>query len=219
MSSTINFISKQNHVKRPPNSFILWSSDQRYIRNIINKNKSTSKLNNAILSKLLGDEWVNVSEEIKLKYKLKADERKLEHKIKFPDYKYRPKHRLITKPNSKRYSKIKKNIENIENIKEKSDANIDVNDNDDDNDNDNDNENDDDTSTSTISSVSSDDIRNKTEHISIVNKRYIFDIMNGIYIINASLAKDTIIDQTMTILMDHILADKTNFNLLTELEL
>lgn len=186
--STKNFINKQNHVKRPPNSFILWSSEKRHMRNIIDKNKSKSKLNNADLSKLLGDEWANVPTETKLHYKIKADNLKLEHKIKFPNYKYEPKPRF--KPKSKKCSQLKLYIENIkENI----------------------NDNEDETNAATID--------DEPEKISIVNKISMYDIMNTIYIINARLAQDTIIDQTTTILMDHILADKTNFNFLTELEL
>ena len=192
--STKNFIKKQNHIKRPPNSFILWSSEKRHMRNIIDKNKLKSKLNNAVLSKLLGDEWANVPTETKLKYKIKADNLKLEHKIKYPDYKYEPKPRF--KPKSKRCSQLKIYIENIkENIENSNDI----------------------TDKDYTSTVNSDAI--KDEKISIVNKLSMFDIMNTIYIINARLAQDTILDQTTTILMDHILADKTNFNFLTELEL
>ena len=210
--STKNFINKQNHVKRPPNSFILWSSEKRHMRNIIDKNKSKSKLNNAVFSKLLGDEWANVPTETKLKYKIKADNLKLEHKIKYPDYKYEPKPRF--KPKTKRCSQLKTYIENIKenikNIKENNDATI----------VDNDTRYDTSTVISNVrSDVSSDAIRDEPEKISIVNKISMYDIMNTIYIINARLAQDTILDQTTTILMDHILADKTNFNLLTELEL
>jgi len=208
--STKNFINKQNHVKRPPNSFILWSSEKRHMRNIIDKNKLKSKLNNAVLSKLLGDEWANVPTETKLQYKIKADNLKLEHKIKYPDYKYEPKPRF--KPKSKRCSQLKIYIENIkENIENSNDIIDETK-----------NESSDDTSTviSNVSSdVSSDAIRDEPAKISIVNKISVYDIMNSIYIRNARLAQDTILDQTTTILMDHILADKTNFNFLTELEL
>ena len=208
--STKNFINKKNHIKRPPNAFILWSSEQRRMRNITDKNNI---INNARMSELLGAEWSNLSEETRLKYRDKAKIKKVEHKRNFPDYKYEPRSKLKSnsnpkpkpKPNTKKYSQLKKNIENI---KENSDAIRDKNSYDTSYDTSND-----------TSTVSINPLKNEINKISIVNKISMFDIMNSIYIINARFAQDSILDQTTAILMDHILADKTNFNFLTELKL
>ena len=211
--STKNFINKKNHIKRPPNAFILWSSEQRRVRHITDKNNI---INNARMSELLGAEWSNLSEETRLKYRDKAKLKKVEHKRNFPDYKYEPRSRLKSKPksnpkaqpkpnpkpkpNTKKYSQLKKNIENI---KENSDDTRDENSYDTIND---------------TSTVNINPLKHEINKISIVNKISMFDIMNSIYIINARFAQDSILDQTTTILMDHILADKTNFNFLTELK-
>ena len=94
------FAIKSDHIKRPINSFMIWSCEmrQRY------KDK-----HNAVFSKYLGYEWSLLSDDIKLKYKEKAEIIRLNHKLMYPDYKYEPK---------KHIKKIKKNQnQNIKTIK------------------------------------------------------------------------------------------------------
>ena len=75
-----------NHVTRPPNCFMLWSCDMR--KKIV---KDHNRENNADISKQLGQMWMNMSSECKLQYRIKADKKKYEHKILYPNYKYTPK--------------------------------------------------------------------------------------------------------------------------------
>ena len=87
---------KEQHIKRPINSFMLWTLEHR--RQLCNENSS---LNNAEISTLLGQTWNALSNEAKQTYKDKADQVKQEHKRKYPDYIYRPKHKLGTIPTFK----------------------------------------------------------------------------------------------------------------------
>ena len=203
MSPKVFTTKKQNHIKRPPNSFILWSSEQRIIRrNKISKNKL--KINNSFVSKLLGDEWANISKETKLKYKIKADNIKLEHKIKYPEYKYEPKIKRCAKLKKKTEYVNENNDENntstsasTSNSTSKSTSN----------------------STSASTSISTSTVSKSIDTLSIVKKIHSLHILNILNILNIdfTVSTDTVVDQTTTILMDHILADKTNFNFLTEL--
>ena len=74
------------HIKRPSNSFMIWSRDMRSEISKTNPNKSNSEI-----SQILGQQWQNMSNESKLKYKLMANQIQLEHIIKYPNYKYTPK--------------------------------------------------------------------------------------------------------------------------------
>jgi hypothetical protein len=115
--SNFTIILKE-HIKRPANHFMIWSCEKR--RNYLieknkHKNKNYAKINNSEMSKMLGREWANLPDECKLKYKKKADELKKEHKLMYPDYKYEPK--LKSKMQKyKRIPRIKKNIQ--QNIQE-----------------------------------------------------------------------------------------------------
>ena len=82
---------KEQHIKRPANSFMIWTQDNR--TKLFNEN---STLNNAEISKLLGQKWNTLSNKEKQIYKDKAEQVKKEHKRKYPDYIYRPKHKLET---------------------------------------------------------------------------------------------------------------------------
>ena len=83
--------NKTQHIKRPSNSFILWTQDNR--SSLIKENPI---LNNAAISKLLGQQWKTLSNETKQIYKDKAEQVKQEHKIQFPNYKYRPEKKIGT---------------------------------------------------------------------------------------------------------------------------
>ena len=107
------------HITRPPNCFMLWSCEMR--KNIA---KTNPKINNTDISTLLGQMWMNMSNECKLQYRQKADNVKHVHKLLYPDYKYTPKSKTktlekITKKNCiKKYTRntIKK-IKSFKNIK------------------------------------------------------------------------------------------------------
>lgn len=101
------------HITRPPNCFMLWSCDMR--KTII---KNQSHENNADISKYLGQMWMNMSNECKLHYRIKADKIKHEHKILYPNYKYTPKTKIkkIDKENKKKTIKSIKTIKNIKNL-------------------------------------------------------------------------------------------------------
>jgi len=82
---------KEHHIKRPANSFMIWA--QTYRKKVFEDNTT---LNNAEISKLLGQQWKTLSNEEKQIYKDKAEQVKEEHKIQFPNYKYRPEKKIET---------------------------------------------------------------------------------------------------------------------------
>jgi hypothetical protein len=104
----------KEHIKRPANHFMIWSCEKRQehlIEKSKNKNKCNVKINNSEMSKMLGREWAELPNECKLKYKLKADILKREHKLMYPNYKYEPKSKKLKNTRSPR---IKKNLKPIE---------------------------------------------------------------------------------------------------------
>jgi hypothetical protein len=92
----------KSHIARPPNCFMIWSSEMR--KNIF---KSQHNENNAELSKILGHMWTSMSSECKLEYRLKADKVKYEHKLLYPDYKYIPKTHTNKKTSVKTKTAVK----------------------------------------------------------------------------------------------------------------
>ena len=111
------------HIKRPKNSFMIWSCEFRKILLKHNSGKTNSQI-----SVELGKIWSNMPESEKLIYKIKADAVKLEHKLKYPNYVYRPIPKSFKKnkilQNSKIIkkkiikNKLSKFIQNFENIYE-----------------------------------------------------------------------------------------------------
>ena len=94
------------HIKRPPNSFMLWSTEHRSIFNKANPNISNSEL-----SKILGNVWLKLSDECKYKYIIKSRMTKLDHELQYPDYKYQPniqKKQKVQKVYKDKICKIKK---------------------------------------------------------------------------------------------------------------
>ena len=74
-----------DHIKRPQNSFMIWASETRpHIA------KTKPYINNANISKILGQIWTQLPTNSKLNYKIKANNCKIEHKLKYPNYKYTP---------------------------------------------------------------------------------------------------------------------------------
>lgn len=84
--------SLEQHIKRPMNAFMIWSSRKR--REISVKNP---KLHNSQISKVLGQEWRNLTEDEKQKFFAQAKLLNELHLIEHPDYKYRPKRRVKKK--------------------------------------------------------------------------------------------------------------------------
>jgi len=86
-----------DHVKRPANSFMIWSIRERSKVSI-----EYPGVNNSEISKILGNKWKALSIKERQKYKDKAYQVKLEHQAQFPNYIFRP-----TKKQDKKQKKVK----------------------------------------------------------------------------------------------------------------
>lgn len=99
------------HIKRPNNSFIIWSKKERIIIA-----KKYPELSITDISIYLGILWNSLPKEEKYIYKLESEKIKAEHLKLNPGYKYNPKHKNSKqtkkhKPISqKRKYKYKKNM-------------------------------------------------------------------------------------------------------------
>jgi hypothetical protein len=83
MNTTIN----TPRIKRTPNSFMIWSSEERKNwKNITNQ---------SFITKTISDKWNSLPTKIKLQYKIKADILSKEQKHKYPHYKYIPKFKKL----------------------------------------------------------------------------------------------------------------------------
>ncbi|XP_070623468.1 transcription factor SOX-15 [Erythrolamprus reginae] len=80
--------SEEERVKRPPNSFMVWSSVQR--RRIA---RERPELHNSQISKLLGAAWKRLDEAQKRPFIDEAKRLRTLHLQDHPDYKYRPRRR------------------------------------------------------------------------------------------------------------------------------
>ena len=76
----------QGHIRRPMNSFMVWSREKRC--EILKTNPGMS---NALISKKLGSTWKNLSDDEKRPYVEEAKRLTWQHKQDYPDYKYRPR--------------------------------------------------------------------------------------------------------------------------------
>ncbi|XP_046848752.1 transcription factor Sox-18A-like [Xenia sp. Carnegie-2017] len=78
--------SRQGHIRRPMNSFMVWSREKRC--EIL---KSNPGMSNAVISKKLGMTWKGMTAEDKKPYIEEAKRLTWKHKQDHPDYKYRPR--------------------------------------------------------------------------------------------------------------------------------
>ncbi|TFK65210.1 hypothetical protein BDN72DRAFT_860794 [Pluteus cervinus] len=78
----------ENHIPRPPNAFILFRSSFIKSQHVSNKVET----NHSTLSKIIGLTWQNLPLEERQIWHHKAKVALSEHKLKFPDYAFRPLH-------------------------------------------------------------------------------------------------------------------------------
>lgn len=79
---------KEEHIKRPMNSFMVWSRMKR--QQLAQENP---KMHNSEISRRLGLEWKQLTDEQKQPYVDEAKRIRAEHMREHPDYKYKPRRR------------------------------------------------------------------------------------------------------------------------------
>ncbi|KAF1983753.1 hypothetical protein K402DRAFT_155101 [Aulographum hederae CBS 113979] len=87
-SSTDNMVApkSKSKVPRPPNAFIIYRKDWHPIV----KAAHPGMHNNGI-SKIIGDQWNNETEDVKMHYKSMAEDAKQKHLVENPGYQYQPR--------------------------------------------------------------------------------------------------------------------------------
>jgi len=88
---------KENHIKRPMNAFMRWSQIER--KKII---EQFPDAHNAEISKNLGKKWRTLSEEQKRPFIEEAEKLKILHLKEYPNYKYKPKKKIMPIPHSQK---------------------------------------------------------------------------------------------------------------------
>ena len=83
------------HIKRPLNSFMVWAKERRR-----QMNRDNPKMRNAEISKILGEEWRQLSDDVKKPFIEEAIRLRRQHKIDHPNYRYRPRRKNRMEPGS-----------------------------------------------------------------------------------------------------------------------
>ncbi|KAI0685024.1 hypothetical protein BC835DRAFT_1421679 [Cytidiella melzeri] len=86
-----DYSSKKKHVPRPPNAFMLFRSMMinTQIPKIENRQQNVSRI--------AGEIWNKLDEEIKKAWHAKAEEVQREHKLRYPEYKFTPSRKVALK--------------------------------------------------------------------------------------------------------------------------
>ncbi|EGN99801.1 hypothetical protein SERLA73DRAFT_18452, partial [Serpula lacrymans var. lacrymans S7.3] len=72
---------------RPPNAWILYRSDK--LRSLPPAKKGESRIQGHV-SKIVSYMWNNESEQVRSEYERRADARKAQHQLMYPNYKFQP---------------------------------------------------------------------------------------------------------------------------------
>ena len=98
-------VKKTSHIPRPPNAFMIYRKQKHAeikarLEQVHAQNGGEGYVSNTEVSRLLGARWRAEPEEIRQRYFQLAKQAELEHRAKYPDYKYQPKRRKTSKKSS-----------------------------------------------------------------------------------------------------------------------
>ena len=100
--------SKEVHVKRPMNAFMVWSQiERRKMAEVY------PDMHNAEISRRLGRRWKLLTESERRPYIQRSEKLREEHMRKYPDYKYRPKKKNKPTVNGKPISGVKSPVRDV----------------------------------------------------------------------------------------------------------
>ena len=106
--SSMKKSSKEAHVKRPMNAFMVWSQiERRKMAEVY------PDMHNAEISRRLGKRWKLLTESERRPYIQRSEKLREEHMRKYPDYKYRPKKKNKPTVNGKPVSGVKSPIRDV----------------------------------------------------------------------------------------------------------
>ena len=100
--------SKEAHVKRPMNAFMVWSQIERK-----KMAEVYPDMHNAEISRRLGRRWKLLTESERRPYIQRSEKLREEHMRKYPDYKYRPKKKNKPTVNGKPISGVKSPVRDV----------------------------------------------------------------------------------------------------------